>query len=198
MSVEYLDVVQGSPEWFEARRGIPTSSMFQTILAGADGRTTYMRKLAGERITGEPASTYQNEDMLRGKRLEPEIRAYYELTKGVDVQNVGFIRCGKSGASTDGLIGDDGVVEFKSTEPHLLIAMLDRKPRIFPQKFYAQCQGGLMVSKRKWCDLVVYWPKMPKLVMRTLRDEAYIQQLRDAIDVFDLDLRRMVKRLKEF
>ena len=193
--IEYLDVVQGSPEWFEARRGIPTSSMFLTILAGAEGRLTYMRKLAGERITGHPASSYQSEEMLRGQRLEPEIRAYYELIRGVEVQKIGFIRNGKFGASTDGLVGENGVTEFKSTEPHLLIPMLD-KNRVFPPKFYAQCQGALMASDRVWCDLVVYWPKMPKLVIRTERDEPYIKQLRDAVDVFDLEIRRLVGRLK--
>ena len=191
---------QGSAEWFAARMGIPTSSMFQSIVAGSDGRLTYMRKLAGERITGEPASTFQNEDMIRGQRLEPEIRAYYELISGDEVEKVGFIRNGKCGASTDGLVGDHGVVEFKSTEPHLLIPMIEafKKHRTFPLKFYAQCQGALMVSDRAWCDLVVYWPKMPKLKIRTERDEGYISQLRNAIDVFDLDLRRLVTRLKEF
>lgn len=171
--------------------------MFQTILAGGEGRLTYMRKLAGERLTGQPASNYQNEDMLRGKRMEPEIRAFYEFTKDVEVYRVGFIRCGKLGASTDGLVGIDGCVEFKSMEPHLLIQLLDRKgPKIFPPRFYAQCQGALLASNCTWCDLVVYWPKMPKFVVHTERDEPYLLELRNAIDVFDLEIRRLVGRLK--
>lgn len=194
--IQYLDVEQGSPEWLAARLGIPTASQFQTILAAGKGRETYLWKLAGERMCGEVSEGYTNADMERGKRMEPLIRADYEFRSGNEVTRIGFIRNGKTGASTDGLVGKDGIVEFKSTEPHLLIPLVKAK-KVFPPKHYAQCQGGLMVSGRKWCDLMIYWhPRMPRLLVRTERDERFISELRDAIDVFDLELRRLVKELE--
>jgi hypothetical protein len=198
--IELLDCEQGSPEWDAARLGLPTASQFHTILAGSAGRQSYLWQLAGERLTGEPSETYSNEDMERGKRMEPMIRSDYQFRRGVEVTRVGFIRNGKCGASTDGLVGDDGIVEFKSAKPSVLAPLLPEKGRgvTFPKRFYPQCQGGLMVSGRQWCDLMVFWhPKMPFLLVRTERDEAYIAKLRDAIDVFDLELRRLVKYWSE-
>lgn len=198
--MEIFDTIeQGSPEWHELRRGIPTASMFKTLMAKSDaraGRSTYLYKLAGERITGEPAENYTNEAMDAGKRDEPELRERYTARSIVTVKQVAFVRNGKCGCSPDALIDDDGVLEIKRTAPHLLIPML-LEPTKFPKMHYAQCQGALMVTERKWCDLLVGHPKMPnELVIRTERDEQYIAQLRDEVDLFDLELRRLVEKLK--
>lgn len=194
----YDDIEQGSEAWHELRRGIPTASMFKTLMAKGEqkGRATYLYKLAGERITGECAENYTNEAMEAGKRDEPELRRDYAFVHDCEPQLVAFIRNGKSGCSPDALIGDDGVLEIKRTAPHLLIPLL-LEPAKFPPAHYAQCQGALMVTGRKWCDLLVGHPKMPKrLIVRTERNEDYIGELRDAVDVFDLELRRLVERLK--
>lgn len=198
-AIEIFEFEQGGAEWHEARRGIPTASMYQTILAGGDGRRTYLYKLAGERITEQLATNYTNPAMERGKTMEPEVRAYYAFRENVDLHRVGFVRNGKTGCSPDALIGEHKVLEIKTTEPHLLIPMLlkaKKDPHYFPSKHYAQCQGILMNTERLDCDLVVYWPKMPKLLVRTERDVRFIQGLHDAIDVFDLELRRLVTELK--
>lgn len=194
----FHDIEQGSPEWFALRLGIPTASMFKVLMAKTDtkaGRTTYLYKLAGERLTGEPMENFSNAAMEDGKEKEPLLRNHYAFVRDVEVQTVGFIRNGKCGASPDALIGDDGLLEIKRAAPHILIPLLEKGT--FPNEHFAQCQGGLMVSKRKWCDLVVGHPKMPKqLIIRTERDEGYIADLRNAVDLFDLDLRRLVERLK--
>lgn len=192
------DIEQGSPEWHELRRGIPTASMFKTLVAKGEqkGRATYLYKLAGERITGDLAENYTNEAMEAGKRDEPELRRDYAFVHDCEPRQVAFVRNGKSGCSPDALIGEDGVLEIKRTAPHLLIPML-LEPARFPPTHYAQCQGALMVTERKWCDLLVGHPKMPKrLIVRTERNEDYITELRNAVDVFDLELRRLVEKLK--
>ena len=192
-------IAQGSPEWHELRRGLPTASRFSTLMARKgerSGRLTYLYQLAGERITGELTESYSNEAMEAGKRDEPDLRRHYEFVRDCGVRQVAFVRNGKVGCSPDGLIGDDGVLEIKRTAPHLLIPML-LEPTVFPQKHYAQCQGTLYVTGRKWCDLLVGHPKMPgKLIIRTERDEMYMHDLRDEIDTFDLELRRLVEKLK--
>jgi hypothetical protein len=193
--------VQGSPEWFDIRKGIPTSSEFACLLAQGKGggesvgRRTYMYKLAGEIITQEVAESYTNADMERGKVMEPEARAAYEFENDLSVQQVAFIRNGRKGASPDGLVGNDGCVEFKSCSPHILIQRM--KLDNFPPEHMAQCQGQLLVSEREWTDCVLYWPKMPRYVKRTYRDEAYIAKLNAAIRQFNEELDALVEWLRQ-
>jgi len=199
MDPEIIDnIEQGGPEWHELRRGLPTASRFACLMARGEqtGRRTYLYQLAGERITGELTESYSNDAMEAGKTAEPELRKHYAFVRDCEVRQVAFVRTKKAGFSPDGLIGDDGVLEIKRTAPHLLIPLL-LEPEKFPAKHYAQCQGGLMVTGRKWCDLLVGHPRMPKkLIVRTHRDEQYISDLRDAVDVFELELRRLVEKLK--
>ncbi|MPZ36639.1 MAG: exonuclease [Rhizobiales bacterium] len=201
MPVEVIECEQGTPEWFAARLGIPTASEFACVIAQGKGggesvgRRTYMYKLAGEIITGEIAEAYTNPDMERGKAMEAEIRAAYEFENDLTVQCVGFLKNGRKGASPDGLIGNDGLVEFKSCSPHILIQRM--KLDNFPPEHMAQCQGQLLVSEREWTDCVLYWPKMPRYVKRTYRDEAYIAKINAAIRQFNDDLDELVAWLRQ-
>lgn len=198
--IEIFDIPQGSPEWYAARLGLPTASMFSTILAHGRGggesktRQTYLYKLAGEIITGEPAENFTSPAMERGKTMEAEARAHYSFVRDCDPIQVGFVKNGKCGASPDSLINDDGALEIKTTCPHLLIPMLLKGE--FPPDHKAQCQGVLMVTERKWIDICVYWPKMKPLIVRAERDDAYIAELWNAVAVFDLELRKLCERLK--
>lgn len=193
----FEDIEQGGEEWHRLRRGMPTASVFKVLMARTEekkGRTTLLHKLAGERLCGEPAENYTNQFMERGKSMEDEARQHYAFVRDCEPRRVGFIKNGKTGCSPDALIGDDGLLEIKTASPHILIPMLLKGA--FPMEHYAQCQGALMVAERKWCDLIVYWPKMKPLIVRCERDESYIAELRDAVDVFDLDLRRLCEKLK--
>lgn len=200
MTLEVIDCEQGSPEWYEARRGIPTASMFQTIMAGGEGRTTYLRKKAGERITGELSESFSNEHMKRGRTMEAEARAWYKMMfQARDVRQVGFLRREICGGSPDALVDDDRVLEIKTALPHILIPMLEaqeKNPDYFPAKHRAQCQGNLFVAGRTICDIIVYWPKMPVLHCTQQLDSSYVADLHNAVQYFDLDLRRLVTKLK--
>ena len=142
-----LTCEQGSEEWFRARMGIPTASEFSTVMAsgrgGAESKTrrTYMMKLAGEIITGEPMEHITNAYMERGHAMEPEARDLYAFMQNCDPQTVGFLRNGAKGASPDALIGADGALEIKTKAPHLLIDILDRDD--FPPEHKAQSPGVL-------------------------------------------------------
>lgn len=199
--MEIFDVIQGSPEWFALRHGLPTASMFSTLMAKGEqkGRTTYLYKLAGERLSGESMDNFSNAAMEHGKTVEPELLRHYAFVRDCEPMLVGFIRDGKCGCSPDALIGDDGMLEIKRAAPHILIPMRLKAladPNYFPPEHYAQCQGGMMVSGSQWCDLIVGYPPMKPLIVRTVRNEEYIQQLRDAVDLFDLETRRLVEKLK--
>ena len=182
--IEIIDCEQNSPEWRLARLGIPTASNFAAIRAKGEGKTrrTYMMKLIGELMTGEPCENYSNEHMERGHIMEPDARNLYAFRMDVDPVPVGFVRNGRKGASPDSFIDANGIFETKSKLPHLQAEVLlaDR----LPPEHVAQCQGLLWVCEREWVDFCSYWPRMPLFVKRVYRDEEYIKALAHEVDLF--------------
>ncbi len=193
---------QGTVEWLEARMGIPTASEFSTVMAKGKGaaesktRLTYLRKLAGEVLTGEPMESFGNAHMDRGKVMEEEARNFYSFMTDVDPELVGFIRSGHKGCSPDALVGTNGLLEIKTKLPHLQIECLDRGT--VPPEHVAQCQGALWVAEREWIDFVSYWPRLPLFVVRAYRDEAYIKRLSDSVDQFNEELASLVERVRSY
>jgi hypothetical protein len=202
MPIEIINVPQRSEEWYRARMGLPTASMFGVVMAqgrerGTDskGRASYMRKLAGEIITGIPMESYTNDDMDRGREQEPEILARYCFENDVEVTPCGFIKNGKKGCSPDGLVKDKGMVQIKSAAPHVMIEIL--MDGTAPKKHWPQCFGELWVAEREWTDLVIgSSPKLPLFVHRFHRDQAYINEIEVAVHWFNRELDQMVRRIE--
>ena len=157
-------------------------------------RRSYLLRLAGESITGEPAETFVNHHMERGKAMEEEARELYGFMCDVDPELVGFVRNGRTGCSPDSLIGVAGMLEIKTKLPHLAIECLLQGE--FPAEHKAQCQGALWVAEREWIDLAVYWPKLPLFVCRAYRDETYITQLASSVAMFSDELDSTVERIR--
>lgn len=193
--IEIINCIQGSPEWAQARLGIPTASEFaSTVTKGrgdAESRTrqSYLYKLAGELLTGEVIESFTSPHMERGKQMEEARRAYGFIAE-LACESVGFLRRGRAGASPDALIGQHGVLKIKTKLPHLLIEALLKGE--FPPEHKAQCQGQLWIAERDWIDLAVYWPGLPIFICRAHRDEAFIRELSKAIDAFNDELDRAV------
>lgn len=202
MGIQIITCEQGTPDWFAARSGIPTASMFATVMAsGRSGgesktRAKYMRQLAGEIITGKPMEGFSNAHMERGHVMEPEARDLYSFATDTTPEQVGFIRNGNKGCSPDSLIGANGMLEIKSKLPDLLIECLERDD--FPPEHKAQCQGALWVAEREWIDIVVYWPEMPVFIKRAYRDETYIATLAKSVDTFNEELAALVARVRSY
>lgn len=192
------DMEQGTDEWFAVRRGLPTSSQFATIMANGRGgapsktRQTYMYKLAGELLTGDPMDNFTNHHMERGHEMEPDARRYYEFMEDVQVEQIGFITNFGAGCSPDGHVGKDGMTEIKTKLPHLLLPILEADK--FPEEHKAQCQGQLWVAEREWVDMICYWPKMPTLIKRAYRDEPYIKTISEAVAQFNDELNELVEK----
>lgn len=188
MSLQIINVEQGSPDWFAARLGIPTASEFGTVMARGKGggesktRRTYMLKLIGERMTGKPQESYSNAHMERGKEMEAEARSLYAFMRDEEPQLVGFVRNGDKGASPDSLVREDGSLEIKTKLPHLQLEVLMADE--LPSDHKAQVQGQIWVLEREWADFVSYWPNLPLFVKRVYRDEAYIKTIASAVDEF--------------
>ena len=196
--IDIVNCEQGTEDWFRARMGLPTASEFHAILAKGEGKTrkSYMLRLAGEIVTGEPSETYSNGHMERGKALEPEARELYAFMADAEPQQVGFIRNFGACCSPDSLLGTAGMLEIKTKLPALLIECILRGD--FPPEHKAQCQGALWVAEREWIDLAVFWPKMPLFVQRAYRDEAYIASLRTAVAAFGEELAETVERVRKY
>ena len=200
--IQILDCEQRSDEWYEARRGIPTASEFKAILSKGKGtapsktRLSYMRRLAGEIITGSPGETFESAAMIRGREMEAEARDFYAFMHDAEPTPVGFIRNARKGCSPDSLLGDDGMLEIKTQRADLLIDTILKDG--FPPEHRAQCQGQLWIAEREWLDLAVYWPGMPLFVKRAERDEQYIKDLSDAVDAFTEELDAMVEKVRQY
>lgn len=197
-----VDCAQGSPEWFAARMGLPTASEFKTIIGVKKDarekvtRQAYMRKLAGEILTGEPMDSYSNEHMERGKIMEDEARDLYAFMTDAEPQRVGFIRNGKAGCSPDSLIGKDGGLEIKTALAHIQIERLMKDE--IPPEHRAQVQGNIWLAERDWWDFVSYCPKLPLLVKRVPRDDGYIATLSGAVNEFNDELQAIVDQIRRY
>ena len=193
--LKIIECEQGSPEWFQARCGIVTASCLSDVLAKGQGKTrkTYLLKLAGERITGNPTESYTNVHMERGKEQEAVARQIYIERTGYEIKECGFMVDGSLGYSPDGLLGDDGLVEIKTKLAHLQAEVLLSDK--VPSEHMAQIQGGLLVSGRCYLDFISYCPNMPIFIKRVERDEAYLGTLKEELARFEAELSETVAKL---
>ena len=154
-----------------------------------------MMTLLGEGMTGQPAASYSNAHMERGKVMEEEACEMYSFTREISLTKVGFIRNGRVGCSPDRLIGNDGMVEAKTKLPHLQIEVLLADK--LPSEHVHQVQGGLWVAEREWCDFLSYWPGLPMFVTRVYRDQPYIEKLAKEVSAFLDEMDGLETRLRK-
>jgi predicted phage-related endonuclease len=189
-----IECEQGTPEWLQARLGIPSASSYAKLVT-TTGKSSaqaeaYINQLVAERITGEPTVFHVTEPMTRGIELEPEARFRYEMETGNLVIQVGFLMHDtlQAGASPDGLVGENGGLEIKCPSAHTHVEYL--RDGDLPIKYFQQVQGCLWISGRDWWDFMSYHPKMEPLIVRVFRDEEFIKALEcaviDAVKVIEL------------
>jgi len=178
---------QGDAEWLAIKAGKISGSRFRAVLdlhkrTGQPNkpRRELVADLRRELETGVLTSIEPNEYMAHGTRCEPIACALYAFERDVDVRHAAWIphpSIEYVGFSPDGLIGADGMIEIKSPalEPRHMRTVESGK---CPDDYLAQCQGGLWVTKRAWCDFVSFWePTHEICVVRVLRDELFIARL---------------------
>ena len=199
--MKILDVVQNSPEWFAARCGIPTASNFDKIITAkgepSKQRTKYLYQLAGERIAGKSEETYQNATMIRGIEMEDEARKLYEVITGGEVVKVGLcITEGKTiyAASPDGLFKEDGLVEIKCPLITTHVSYLLNGGLV--EDYFQQLQGQLLVTDRKWVEIISYYPGLKPLVIPVNRDEKFLKALKVELELFCSELEEVINKIK--
>jgi len=201
------DCVQGTDEWHGLRAGRPTSSEFSKLITGTGKASTSMKEYANKLATEKHLAGFGkkivsgwqgNQYTDRGHELEPVSRADYEMSYQTPVQEVGFITDDlmRWGSSTDGLVGEDGVVEFKNLiETTFFSALVYWKQNGKTEpKYKPQCQGELMISERKWCDLVLFNPEYPApIIERIYPDLEYQATLKLQLVACTLERDRLLK-----
>ena len=198
---------QRTTEWFAQRLGKVTASKVADVIARTKSgysasRENYLAQLVVERFTGTVAESYSNAAMQWGTDQEPFARAAYEHATGVLVEECGFVlhpEISESGASPDGLVGDDGLIEIKCPSTATMIeTLLDDK---IPGKYITQMQWQMACTGRQWCDFVCFDPRMPEglqlYIKRVDRDDAYIADLASEIRKFLAEVEAKVSALQQ-
>jgi putative phage-type endonuclease len=197
--IETMD--QGSDQWFAARIGKVTASRVADVLAKtksgySTSRDNYMAQLVCERLTGQREEFFTSAAMQHGTDTEPLARAAYESLKDVLVDEVGFVPHPSiimAGASPDGLVSDDGLLEIKcpNTATHIDTLLT----QTVPGKYNTQMQFQMACTDREWCDFVSFDNRLPEelqlFVKRVPRDNMYIKLMEDEIVKFlnELDIK---------
>lgn len=194
MNITHHTHPQGSTEWLDCRRGLVTASVASDLLTAkldiADNATSraLIRKLAMERATGLAEPSVESYDMHRGHMFEPLAKEYYTRATGNVVEPCGlFLRrfddglptAFALGASPDGLVGEDGIVEVKTRALKYQFETILRGE--VPNEYAVQIQTQLLVTGRKWCDFISFCPGLPLFVKRVSHIAAIQQIIQDAV-----------------
>lgn len=197
---------QGTQEWRDERSGHVTASRICDVLTKprkgqkeSTTRANYRAQLVCEILSGKAIQDeYQSYDMRRGTELEPNARIEYEL-RGHDVETVGFVKHPKlerAGCSPDGMVGTDGMVQFKcpKSAKHLEwlmagIVPIEHRPQMY---FEMSCTG------RHWNDFVSYDPNLTGhelFVVRLKRDDAEIEVIEKEVVKFNAEVDEIIAKL---
>jgi predicted phage-related endonuclease len=161
-----------------------------------------MADLLVERITQKPKDSFTSEAMSFGTDNEPVARLEYELDTGNTVVEAFFEKHPtlRAGASPDGYVGDDGLIEIKV--PNLYTHLETLKRQDIPTQYVAQVQGQMWITGRKWCDFVSYTPYLENraqlFIKRIDRDEAYIKNLEAEVAKFLSEVDAEVKFITNY
>jgi hypothetical protein len=200
--VKVHNVEQGSGEWLTLRLGIPTASMFNKIITPkkleySTQSRDYAFYLIAEKLLNYSLSSLDNlEWIARGKELEPAAIKMYEFAEEVVTAPVGFLTTDdlRMGATPDRLlVNEPACLELKCPAPHTHVKyMIDG----FGEDYMAQVQGQMLVGEFEWVDRYSYHPEMPPVLVRTYRDEAYLDILSSHLNRFCDEKDALLEKVK--
>lgn len=206
----YPDLIQGSDEWFDVRRGIITASEVGQLLtpglklANNETARTHVWELLAQRISGFIEPTYIGFNAERGHEDEMWARVAY-AEHFAPVEDMGFMSNDKwgftLGYSPDGIVGDDGLIECKSRvqkyQVKTIIEHVATGSLTIPKEFLAQCQCGLLVSERKWLDFISYSGGLPMAVIRVWPDDAVQAAILEAAAGLEAQISSLMSEYRE-
>lgn len=198
---------QRSDEWFSARLGCVTASRTADVMAKTKrgysaSRANYMAQLITERLTGQANEGFSSAAMQWGTDTEPQARMAYELMTGETVVETGFVlhpRIKFFGASPDGLVGSDGLIEIKcpNTATHIDTLLFEK----VPSKYITQMHVQMICTGREWCDFVSFDPRLPGdmnfWMQRVHRDDDFCKDIETEVIAFLEETSMKIAKLRE-
>lgn len=202
-----IDCEQRTPEWVAARCGRVTGSRICDVMAKlksngeAATRRNYKAEVVVEILTGLTVEHFVSKEMQWGTDNEIFARVAYELERDASIDSIGFAvhpMIERFGASPDGTIGDDGLIEIKcpNTATHIDYLLAGTVPADYQPQMLAEmaCTG------RKWCDFVSFDPRLPKhlqlFVRRFERDEKRIGEIEKEVERFLVEVDDILAKLE--
>lgn len=205
----FSEAEQGTQEWLDSRIGYVTASNMAKVMAGGRGATrkSYMVKMLSEILSGRVSNGYKSIHMQNGNDNEPTARLAYELATGNSVEEKGFCYVPelKLGASTDGVVGDEGLIEIKNVLPATQVEFFITEK--IKTEYIKQMQTQMFVLNKQWVDFVSQslgdedngeLPEKYKLkIVRVYRDEDMIQKILQATRTFHEELNDLIAQLEQ-
>jgi len=198
---------QGSVDWTEIRRGIPTASEFSKLVTSKGERSKslddYAAVLAADLYADKSLDRFEgNKYTDRGTELEPDAATMYEFLTDRELETVGFITNdeGTYGCSPDRLISEDGLVEFKCqiAKEHVKTLLYYKKHGKCPTTYIQQTQGQMMITGRAYCDLAFYHPDLPMLIIRQEPIPAVFRGLKEQLQAVIEERDAILETIKTF
>lgn len=201
-----MDDLQRTDEWFAARLGKVTASRIadlrkKTKTGWAASRKDYMADLIAERLSGEHIPGGTGAARRWGQDIEPEAKRAYAFYRDAEIAEVGFLphpTIVDAGASPDGLVGTDGLVEFKC--PTVLTHLETLETDVIADEYLQQMQWQMACTGRQWCDFASYDPRYPEAmklyVQRVKRDDELIAAIEADVTDFLAEMTTRVERLR--
>ena len=203
------ELIQGSDEWFSARRGKITASRLGDLMKKTKyGESTYKTRLrtelAIERITGKSASSVvMNQAMHDGIEREPEARQLFEAITGKEVALCGSFdhpSIVNTSASPDGLLrGENAILEIKcpTAVTHVKNVMADGMDR----RYLYQVAWQMACTESTHGYFASYHPDFPPELrlkwVRVERDEDLILDISKAVRQFDIEVEDLINNIKK-
>lgn len=194
----YEDIVQGTDEWFEVKKGKMTASHATAIMANGKGLHTLVEEIITDLYSSdnypEFTNRLDNRHIARGNEYESKARTIYELETGNKVKQVGFVELDEyTGASPDGLVGDNGLIEIKNpaNKEFMRLALTGK----IDSNHMNQMQMQMYVTGREWCDYFVFNPNYEPCYIkkRVYADHNEFSRLIQGLETG----RKLIKQYKE-
>lgn len=183
----HRQLVQGSPEWFEAKLGKLTASRAATAMSGTDtkGFADLCKRIAWERVYGATEASYRNSDMDRGSELEPEAREWYSFETGRDVEVVGLIdhpTIPNVACSPDGLL-PDRTVQIKA--PLHGAFMEVKRTKKVPAEYRYQLAWEAWCCELTHCDFLCYHPSAGGVIVEYEPPGEVYEQMAERVELIE-------------
>jgi len=195
---------QNTDEWMTLRAASVGSTAINRIAPQGDAYKSEIWKKAGEYLSGTKAESSKFKFADRGHEFEPAAREEYKMIKDVDVELITMVKGDKphQHTSTDGLVGDDGILEIKVRTPAEWLKLAEGK--LTPIADRRQYWWDLHICHdRTWVDYVNYCPELHSagkdyiLIERIIKNEIEIKKLSEVANIFIKEMLKLASKYSE-